>query len=124
MLKEGAEILDIGGSSTPPDSEKRSSSAELGRANGSVATTLANFPEAVISIDTFYASVAKEAVAAGASIVNDISGGALDENMISTVASLQVPYVLVHLQGTPQTMQQAPRYENVTKEVLDFFIQK
>jgi dihydropteroate synthase len=68
--------------------------------------------------------VAKEAVNAGASIINDISAGGMDVNMIATVAALQVPYVLMHMQGTPQTMQQSPKYENVTREVLDFFIKK
>jgi len=83
-----------------------------------------NFPEAFISIDTYFSLVAKEAVSAGASIVNDISAGSIDSEMISTVASLNVPYVLMHMQGTPQTMQQKSVYENVTKEILDFFIQK
>jgi dihydropteroate synthase len=80
-----------------------------------------NFPEAFISIDTYHAGVAKEAVQAGASIVNDISAGNMDDDMIATVASLAVPYVLMHMQGTPKTMHQSPQYENVTGELLDFF---
>jgi dihydropteroate synthase len=83
-----------------------------------------NFPEAFISIDTYYSLVAKEAVAAGASIVNDISAGSMDDRMIETAAVLKVPYVLMHMQGTPQNMQQHPQYEDITKEVLDFFIRK
>lgn len=124
MLKEGATILDIGGQSTRPGSEKLNAGPELERIIEPIAAINSHFPDAFISVDTYYADVAKEAVAAGASIVNDISAGSIDTKMISTVAALQVPYVLMHMQGTPQTMQQQPVYENVTKEVLDFFIQK
>ena len=124
MLKEGATILDIGGQSTRPGSEKLSAGQELGRIIEPIASINKNFPGAFISVDTYYGEVAKEAVAAGAAIVNDISAGSIDPTMISTVAALQVPYVLMHMQGTPQTMQQDPVYENVTKDVLDFFIQK
>ena len=83
-----------------------------------------HFPEAFISVDTYYSKVASEAVAAGAGIINDISAGSMDASMISIVASLRVPYVLMHMQGTPQTMQQSPQYKNVTREVLDFLIEK
>jgi len=124
MLNDGAAILDIGGQSTRPGSEKISVNEELKRVIEPVKTIAEKFPAAFISIDTFYAAVAREAVSAGASIVNDISAGALDPKMISTVAGLNVPYVLMHMQGIPQTMQQDPRYENVTREVLDFLIQK
>src|SRR5205823_334191 len=82
------------------------------------------FSEIIISVDTFYSAVAKEAVHAGASMVNDISGGTIDEQMITTVAELKVPYVAMHLKGTPETMQQQAHYENVTREVIDFFIGK
>ncbi len=124
MLKEGAAILDIGGQSTRPGSEKRSAEEELKRVIAPVEAIHKNFPEAFISADTYYSKVAMEAVAAGASIVNDISAGSIDENMIAAVAALQVPYVLMHMPGTPQTMQQQAQYENVTREILDFFIQK
>ena len=124
MLKEGATILDIGGQSTRPGSEKLTAEEELKRVIAPIEAIHKNFPEAYISIDTYYSLVAKEAVVAGASIVNDISAGSMDAEMISTVASLNVPYVLMHMQGTPQTMQNEPVYENVTKEILDFFIQK
>jgi dihydropteroate synthase len=124
MLNEGATILDIGGQSTRPGSEKLNAGQELERIIDPIAAINTHFPDAFISVDTYYADVANEAVAAGASIVNEISAGSMDEKMISTVAALQVPYILMHMQGTPQTMQQQPIYENVTKEVLDFFIQK
>jgi dihydropteroate synthase len=81
-------------------------------------------PEAFISIDTFYSKVAVAAIDAGASIVNDISAGSMDNKIIATVAELKVPYILMHMKGTPQTMQQNAVYENVTREVLDFFIAK
>lgn len=124
MLEEGAAILDIGGQSTRPGSEVVSEEEELSRVVGVIEAIHRHFSQAVISIDTYYARVAKEAVNAGASIVNDISAGTLDSAMFDTVAALQVPYVLMHIQGTPQTMQQAPVYGNVTREVLDFFIYK
>lgn len=124
MLQDGATILDIGGQSTRPGSAIISVEEELQRVIPAISAIHKNFPEAFISVDTYYARVATEAVAAGASIVNDISAGSIDKNMISTVASLQVPYVLMHMKGTPQTMQQQAQYENVTREVLDFFISK
>ena len=124
MLKDGAAILDIGGQSTRPGSEKISEEEELKRVVDPIEVIHKNFPEAFISIDTYYAKVAAETVAAGACIVNDISAGSIDENMISTVAALKVPYVLMHSKGTPQTMKQFASYENVTKEVVDFFIAK
>lgn len=124
MLKEGASILDIGGQSTRPGSEKVTPEDELKRVISGIEAIHRQFPEAIISIDTYHSVVAKEAVDAGASVVNDISAGTLDEMMIPLVASLQVPYILMHMKGTPQTMQQSAGYDNVTKEVLDFFISK
>ncbi len=124
MLLEGADILDIGGQSTRPGSERISADEELKRILPAISMVIKKFPEALISVDTFYSKVAAEAVAAGASIINDISAGSLDNRMIETVSALQVPYVLMHMKGTPQTMQQSPVYENVTREVLDFFIAK
>jgi dihydropteroate synthase len=122
MLKDGATILDIGGQSTRPGSEVISMEEELKRVIEPIAAIHQHFPESFISIDTYYAQVAKEAVAAGASIVNDISAGSLDKNMITTVAGLGTPYVLMHMRGTPQTMQLQAQYADVTREVLDFFI--
>ena len=124
MLREGATILDIGGQSSRPGSERISAEEELKRVADPVNAIHKNFPDAFISIDTFYSAVANEAVAAGACIVNDISAGSIDHEMIKTVAGLQVPYVLMHMKGTPQTMQQQANYTDVTKEVLDFFILK
>lgn len=124
MIKDGADILDIGGQSTKPGSLQITQEEELARVVPPIEAIHRNFPDTVISIDTFYSKVAKASVAAGASIINDISAGTMDENMIQTVAALQVPYVLMHMQGTPEKMQENPRYENVTREVLDFFIKK
>jgi dihydropteroate synthase len=124
MLKEGADILDIGGQSTRPNSTVVSEEEELNRVTGAIESLKFNFPDAIISIDTYYARVAAEAVAAGASMVNDISAGTIDEKMLTTVGKLKVPYVCTHMKGTPATMQQLAEYDNVTREVLDFFIQK
>jgi dihydropteroate synthase len=124
MLKDGATILDIGGQSTRPGSDKISADEELQRIIKPIEAIHQQFPDAFISVDTYYAKVAQEAVAAGACIVNDISAGSMDAGMITTVAALHVPYVLMHMQGTPQTMQQQPTYTDVAKEVLDFFIER
>jgi len=124
MINDGADILDIGGQSTRPGSEPVTAEEELERVIDGIRAIYKKFPGSVISVDTYYSVVAKEAIAAGASIVNDISAGSIDPAMVPTVASLQVPYVLMHMKGAPRTMQQAAQYENVTKEVLDFFIVK
>jgi dihydropteroate synthase len=121
MLQDGAAILDIGGQSTRPGSEQVPADDELLRVIPSIEAIHQNFPDTIISIDTFYSKVAKEAVAAGASIVNDISAGTIDNEMTGIVAGLKVPYVLMHMKGTPKTMQQEAHYDNVTGEVLDFF---
>ena len=124
MLNEGADILDIGGQSTRPGSIQLSEDEELKRVIEPIEVLHKNFPEAIISIDTHQSKITKEAVAAGASVVNDISGGNLDPDMLQVVGKLNVPYICMHMQGTPQTMQKEPHYENVTREVLDFFIKK
>lgn len=124
MLKDGATIIDVGGQSTRPGSEKLSADEELKRVIVPLEAISKNFPESFISIDTYYSKVVTNAVESGAAIVNDISAGSIDPAMIGTVAKLNVPYVLMHMQGTPQTMQQQPVYENVTTEVLDFLIKK
>ncbi len=124
MLKDGATILDIGGQSTRPGCEKVSPDEELKRVIAPIEAIHKNFPDAFISIDSYYSDVVAEAVAAGANIINDISAGSIDSKMIETVAALKVPYILMHMQGTPQTMHHQPEYENVTKEVLDFLIKK
>lgn len=124
MIDEGAAIIDIGGQSTRPGSEKIGPDEELSRVIEPISAIRQRFPGIFISIDTYYARVATEAIAAGASIINDISAGSIDPDLIPVVASLQVPYILMHMQGTPQTMQQHPIYENVTREVLDFLLHK
>ena len=124
MLNDGADILDIGGQSTRPGSELISADEEIERVMPAIKAIVQKRPEAFISIDTFYSKVAIAAIDAGASIVNDISAGSMDDKMIATVAEMKVPYILMHMKGTPQTMQQNSMYENVTREVLDFFISK
>jgi dihydropteroate synthase len=124
MLNEGVAIIDIGGQSTRPGSKPVSAEEELNRIIPAIRIISQKFPEAFISADTFYSMVAVEAIAAGAVIINDISAGSIDNKMIKSVAELSVPYVLMHMQGTPQNMHKNPQYENVTREVLDFFIKK
>lgn len=124
MLQQGADILDIGGQSSRPGSIVVGEEEELKRVIDGIAALHDRFPGAFISVDTYYSKVAREAVAAGAGIINDISAGTMDADMFSMAASLKVPYVLMHMQGTPQTMQQSPQYDNVTREVLDFLIAK
>lgn len=124
MIGEGATILDIGGQSTRPGSERITAYEELKRVLPVITAIHSKFPAAIISIDTYFSAVATAAVAAGASIVNDISAGNMDVAMLDVVAALGVPYVCMHLQGTPANMQQEPTYANVVKEVLDFFISK
>ncbi len=124
MLSEGATILDIGGQSTRPGSELLSREEELRRVIPAIKSISEAFPDAYISIDTFYYQVAKEAIEAGASIINDISGGTMDVEMIPNAGSLRVPYIANHLKGTPANMQTLANYYDVTKEVLDFFVKK
>lgn len=119
MLLDGATFLDLGGQSTRPGSSRVSEEEELQRVIPAVETITKNFPLALISIDTFYAKVARYAVEAGAAIVNDVSAGSIDPELIPTVAALDVPYVLMHMQGDPQTMQEAPHYDNVVLDVYD-----
>ena len=124
MLEEGADILDIGGQSTRPGSEQIPADEEMQRVIPAVEAIVKRFPGVVISIDTYYSNVARMAIDAGALIVNDISARSIDDKMIGLIAESKVPYILMHMKGTPQTMQQNAVYENVTREVLDFFISK
>lgn len=124
MLQDGADILDIGGQSTRPGALEVGEAEELQRVVGAVTVLHRHFPDAILSVDTWYARVAREAVAAGASLINDISGGLLDKDMLAMAGRLGVPYVCMHMKGTPQTMNQEAVYENVTLEVLDFFIRR
>lgn len=124
LLNQGADILDLGGMSTRPGSSEISLDEELKRVVPAVEAILKEFPEVIISVDTYRSEVAKRSVEAGASIINDISAGVLDEKMFETVAELNVPYILMHMQGNPKNMQQNPHYENVTLEVNEFLSEK
>ncbi|NPA43569.1 MAG: dihydropteroate synthase [Chlorobi bacterium] len=122
MLREGADFLDVGGYSSRPGAEDVPESEELKRVIPAVRAVHEHFPEARISVDTFRARVAREAVEAGACMINDISGGQADPGMFDTVARLQVPYILMHMRGTPRTMQQLTDYEpDVVTEINRFF---
>lgn len=124
MIREGAAIIDVGGASSRPGSAIVKEDAEIGRVVPVIEAIARAYPAQIISVDTWRAGVAKAAVKAGASIVNDISAGDMDPNLLDTVAELGVPYVLMHIKGTPQTMQSAPEYDDITTEVLDFLIAK
>jgi len=124
MLSEGADILDIGGQSTRPGSKRVSAEEEINRVVPVIKLIIEKYPNSILSVDTYYAAVAIAAVNAGACIVNDISGGNLDENMLQTVGLLNVPYILMHMKGEPETMQSLAVYEDVTTEVLDYFIER
>lgn len=124
MLKEGADFIDIGGMSTRPGSEEISEQEELNRILPVLEAVLKEFPDVLISIDTYRSKVVRETIGAGAAIVNDISAGNLDEKLFETVAELKVPYILMHMQGTPRNMQTNPIYENVVIEVNQFLAEK
>ncbi len=124
MLSEGADMLDIGAQSTRPGSTRVSAKDELEKLLPAIEMLKHSFGDVIISIDTYHSAVAKETVHAGADIINDISGGEMDKEMIPTVGKLNVPYVCMHMKGVPETMQQQAHYENITKEVLDYFIEK
>jgi len=124
MLDEGARYIDIGGQSTHPQSPRVSPAEEISRVVPAIEVILAAFPDTIVSIDTYYSEVAAAAVQAGALIVNDISSGALDSNMLSTVADLEVPYIAMHMRGNPNTMAGLTDYEDVTQAVLDYFTEK
>jgi dihydropteroate synthase len=124
MLEEGAAILDIGGASSRPGAAEVSEVEELKRVLPVIDAVHRRFPEALISIDTYRSTVAKQAVAAGAMMVNDISAGLLNESMLRTVAALGVPYIAMHMQGMPATMQADPRYTDVAAEVTRFLSER
>lgn len=124
LLEEGASILDVGGASSRPGSAEVAEEVEQARVLPVVSALAERFPECIISIDTWRAGVAAEAVAAGASLVNDISAGLMDPGMLPAVARLHVPCVLMHMQGTPRTMQQAPAYTDVVAQVVRFLSER
>ena len=119
MLDEGATFLDVGGYSTRPGAADVSPAEEADRVLPVIEGILDSFPDALISIDTFRADVARQAVEQGAALINDVAGGTLDPAMFTTVAALGVPYILMHLRGNPQTMQSLATYQHVTLEVID-----
>lgn len=121
LLSDGAAMLDIGAYSTRPGAAEVSVEEEIGRIVPVIKALVSEFPTAILSVDTFRASVARASVEAGAHIINDISGGDLDLQMFETVAALRVPYILMHMRGTPQTMTSMTGYEDIFREVLSYF---
>ena len=121
MLSEGATFLDIGGYSSSPGADHISIEEELERVLKPIRLLKTEFPKAIISIDTFRSEVAAKAVEAGAGIVNDIAGGHLDKEMLPTIAKLKVPYIAMHMRGTPQTMKTRTDYEDILTEVSKYF---
>ncbi|MGJ8593952.1 MAG: dihydropteroate synthase [Aquaticitalea sp.] len=124
MITEGATFIDVGAYSSRPNAEDISENEELHRVLPIVELILKEFPETLISIDTFRSKVAKDGIEAGACMINDISAGKLDENMLQTVADLHVPYVMMHMKGTPQTMQQLTHYDDLLKDILFYFSER
>lgn len=124
MLNEGAAFIDVGAYSSRPNAQHISVDEEKRRLIPILELLLTKFPELLISVDTFRSSIASESITIGACMINDISGGTLDKNMFSTIGKLQVPYILMHIKGTPQDMQNHPVYESVTREVMHYFSEK
>ena len=121
MLLDGATFIDVGAYSSRPGAQHISEEEELKKSLPVINLLIKHFPEIIISVDTFRSKVAKETINAGAALINDISGGKMDDTMFTTVANLQVPYILMHMLGTPQNMQQNPVYKNATQEIISFF---
>nr|WP_121270802.1 dihydropteroate synthase [Pedobacter schmidteae] len=124
ILNEGGRFIDIGAYSSRPGAADVTEQQEIDRLVPVVEVIRKKFPEALLSVDTFRAEVARAAIQAGAHIINDISGGEMDGNMFQTVADLNVPYILMHMRGTPQTMQQHTAYENLMPEMVAYFAEK
>lgn len=124
MLTDGATFIDIGGQSTRPGAAELTSDEEAARVVPLIQSILKEFPQTLISIDTFHSQVARKAVEAGAVMVNDISGGNLDKKMMETVAQLQVPYIMMHMRGTPKTMQSLTDYKDLIGEITSYFSEK
>jgi len=124
MLSEGATFIDVGGYSSRPNAQHISEDEELKRVIPVVELLIKKFPEILISIDTFRSNVATKCVNIGACMINDISAGNMDVKMFTTVAKLQVPYIIMHMQGTPQTMQKSPKHVDIVHEVIYYFSKK
>lgn len=121
MLADGADFIDVGGYSSRPGAEDISETEERQRTTRAISAIIKSFPGTIVSIDTFRSQVATSAVEAGASMINDISGGELDPEMFPTVARLKLPYILMHMRGNPQTMKSFAQYNNLLKELIDHF---
>lgn len=124
MLTEGATFLDVGGYSSRPGARDIPAEEELDRVIKAIKIICRQFPSAFISVDTFRAEVARQAVLEGAALINDISAGELDRTMFDTVAEAKVPYIAMHMRGTPQTMQELTQYSNFVRELMDYFLDK
>lgn len=125
MLEEGVDIIDLGAMSTKPGSVEVSPEEEMQRLRPALKMFNKYFPEAIVSVDTYRANIAREVVEKyGVAMLNDISAGELDPTMLQTIAELKVPYVMMHIKGTPQTMQNSPRYDDLVQEVMLFFAEK
>lgn len=124
MLTDGATFIDVGAYSSRPGADFVSETEELQRLLPIIALIDKKFPETLISVDTFRAEVAKQSIETGAALINDISAGKLDDNMLKTVANLQVPYIMMHMRGTPQTMQQLTNYDDIVKDLIFYFSER
>lgn len=124
MLLAGATFIDVGGYSTRPGAEVVTIEEEIKRVVPAIRRIMKVFPQALLSIDTFRSEVAKAAIAEGACIINDVSGGEADAQMFATAGALKVPYILMHMRGTPQTMNQQTDYQNILKEMAEYFQQR
>jgi len=123
-IQEGATIIDLGAASSKPNAEIVTVAEEINRLRLPFLEIRKQFPDIFISVDTFHSQVAQFAIEEGADIINDISGGEIDSKMIDLVAKYQIPYILMHMKGTPQTMQNNPHYDDVVEEIFNFFISK
>ncbi|MCB0492907.1 MAG: dihydropteroate synthase [Cyclobacteriaceae bacterium] len=121
MITDGADFIDVGGYSSRPGAKDVTQEEELERVLSVIKVIVKNFPESILSIDTFRSEVARQAIEEGALMVNDISGGALDNKMFDLIARHHIPYILMHMKGTPQTMKSMAEYENLISEMLDYF---
>ena len=124
MLSEGATFIDIGAYSSRPNADHISEEEELSRLIPIIQLLIKEFPEILLSVDTFRSRIASEGISAGASLINDISGGDIDRDMFETIARLQVPYIIMHMVGTPQNMQQHVNYDDLVKDMIHYFSKK
>jgi dihydropteroate synthase len=124
MLTEGATFIDVGAYSSRPGADHVSETEELQRILPIIEVLVKQFPEIILSIDTFRSEVAKQCIEAGAAMINDISAGQLDDKMMETIGKLQVPYVMMHMKGTPKTMQQHTDYDDLLKDIIYYFSER